>query len=871
MELWRYGHPIKRLGKRYRLDGLLGQGGMADVCLAWDEKEKRKVAIKVIKEDCFDQEVLERFQKEASQVLGWNHPHILRIYDTVKWELVDGSHGSVIPYIVMEYVPGTDLSKRLRPEQPYPFGETLRIFAQLCSAVQYAHEQGIIHRDLKPHNILLRNLPDGSIHAILSDFGLAVRVDATHHTFAEGGSLSYMAPEQFRGKSTQASDIFALGVILYQLCTGKLPFHQSLSTHNRIVIEGPSRPSSINPSLPKALDDVILIALSEDQTKRFASASLFWESVRIAVTPPPVQPQIAPPKKDELAQLSGLPVEKPVPHPSTVNNPVVSNTPSQQSTTPPPSTDAANADEHGDNGGIITFSPTPQSSGRTSGKIPVSSVVPLPESSPDDEAKVTPIQRWRDRGKKAAVGAAVVGTGVGAGVAGVAKATPTPSPSGAPPKPGSAGTPPPRRRRRRALLLLVLAALLLVSVIVCSMIALAAPGTFAVGSAITHALPVGNPTATVIIVPKHADELNFYVIQAIVKGTPDSSKRQVRARLLTSPAETQSKTVNATGVKNFPAVAATGTLTFYNGNNVDELVKASDNIFTVGNVQIKMTQDVDIPATVSAGVPGSIDVPAYADPPGSSGDIAAGAINEYCCGSSTISVKNNNDFGGGQDASTVKVVQQSNIDSAANPLKAPLQNQALASPNLQKQANEQFLDHQPTCKTDVTSDHAAGDQADTVTVTVTVTCTGDVYDQVGAETIAANLLRQQASRDLSTDYKLVGNLVTQIIQVTNDTQGNIDLRIKTEGIWVFQFTDTQIANLKKLIAGKSKPEAKAILLHQPGVDSVGTIEISGANGSTLPTDVTQIQIIIQPVLGLQGSPTSTPATTPVPITSPISK
>ncbi len=117
----------------------------------------------------------------------------------------------------------------------------------------------------------------------------------------------------------------------------------------------------------------------------------------------------------------------------------------------------------------------------------------------------------------------------------------------------------------------------------------------------------------------------------------------------------------------------------------------------------------------------------------------------------------------------------------------------------------------------------------------------------------------------------MGNLVTQIVQVNNDTQGNIDLRIKAEGIWVFQFTDTQIANLKKLIAGKSKPEAKAILEQQPGVDSVGTIEISGANGSTLPTDVTQIQIIIQSVPGLQGPPTSTPATTPVPITSPVGK
>ena len=590
--------------------------------------------------------------------------------------------------------------------------------------------------------------------------------------------------------------------------------------------------------------------------------------------PPPADGQnnvepLAPaaPSNDKVDDDLALPAPPSAP---TTADDSVSGTPEQQDALPPPSADAVNADEHADNGGIITFSPTPQSSGRTTRKIPVPPVVPLPESSPDDEAKVTPIQRRRDRGKKAAIGAAVVGAGVGAGAVGAAKVTPTPSPSSAPPRPGSTGTPPPRRRRL-ALLLLVLAALLLVSVALYSTIALAAPGTFgALGSALTHALPVGNPSATVTIVPKHADELNFYVIQAIVKGTPNSSKRQVRARLLTSPAETQSKTVNATGVKNFPALAATGTLTFYNGNNVDELVSASNTVFTVGNVQIKLSSDVDIPAATPNGR-GVQTVNAYADPRGASGNIAALAINQFCCGNSAISVQNLNAFSGGQDASSVKIVQQSDIDSAANPLKAPLQRQALASPNLKKQANEQFLDHQPTCKTDVTSDHAAGDQADTVTVTVTVTCTGDVYDQVGAETIAANLLRQQASKDLSTDYKLVGNLVTQIVQVNNDTQGNIDLRIKAEGIWVFQFTDTQIANLKKLIAGKSKPEAKAILEQQPGVDSVGTIEISGANGSTLPTDVTQIQIIIQPVLGLQGSPTSTPATTPVPITSPISK
>ena len=543
--------------------------------------------------------------------------------------------------------------------------------------------------------------------------------------------------------------------------------------------------------------------------------------------------------------------------------------PQQQDAMQPPSADAVKADAHADNAGIITFSDTPRRSGRTSGKIPVPPVVPLPDSTPNDGAKVTSIQRRHGSGKKAASGPAVVGAGAGARAAGAAMAPRTARPGGVPPTPGSAGNPPPRPRRRRAVLLVVLAALLLVSVALCGTIALAAPGTFgAVGSAITHALPVGNPSATVTIVPKHADEQNSYVIQAIVKGNPESSKRQVKARILTSPVETQSKTVDATGVKNIPAKAATGTLTFFNGSNVDQLVRASNAVFTVGNVQIKLTQDVDIPAAPSPGALGVKDAAAYADPPGASGNIPALAINKFCCGSNTISVKNNDAFSGGQDAQTIKLVQQGDIDNAANPLKGPLQRQALASPNLRKQANEQFIDQQPTCTTKVTSDHVAGDQVSTVTVTVTVSCSGDVYDQVGAQTIAANLLRQQASKDLTADYMLVGNLVTQIVQVNNDEQGNINLRIKAEGIWVFQFTDAEKANLAKLIAGKSKPDAKALLMQQPGVDSVSTIDITGASVSTLPTDSKQITIIIQPVPGLQGSPTSTPATTPVPITSP---
>ena len=228
MKVWRYGCAIERLGGRYRLDGSLGSGGMADVYLAWDEREKREVAIKIMKTHDLDQQTLNRFLKEASQVVGWNYLHILRVYEDAKLELLDAANGSIVPYIVMEYVTGGDLHKRLKPGQPYPLAETLRIFAQLCSAVQYAHERNVIHRDLKPLNILFRRLPDGSEQVVLSDFGLAVQVDATHHTFAHGGTLAYMAPEQFRGQAIRASDIFALGVILYQLCTGKLPFRHSL-------------------------------------------------------------------------------------------------------------------------------------------------------------------------------------------------------------------------------------------------------------------------------------------------------------------------------------------------------------------------------------------------------------------------------------------------------------------------------------------------------------------------------------------------------------------------------------------------------------------------------------------------------------------
>lgn len=279
MKLWRYGRSIEQLALRYRLEGSLGSGGMADVCLAWDERDERDVAIKVIRPDTLDQRTLDRFMKEAAQVAKWHHPHILRVYSELKLELLDAAQGAIVPYIVMEYAQGGDLQKRLTTGQPYPLATTLDIFAQLCSAVAYAHEQGVIHRDLKPLNILFRSLPDEPDEVVLSDFGLAVEMSATHHTFARGGTLPYMAPEQLQCHVEAASDIFALGVILYQLCTGRLPFRRTLQDLRRSdAFSPPILPSRIAPNLPPSLDDAILIALAEKPADRYANASQFWEA-----------------------------------------------------------------------------------------------------------------------------------------------------------------------------------------------------------------------------------------------------------------------------------------------------------------------------------------------------------------------------------------------------------------------------------------------------------------------------------------------------------------------------------------------------------------------------------------------------------------
>jgi len=387
-------------------------------------------------------------------------------------------------------------------------------------------------------------------------------------------------------------------------------------------------------------------------------------------------------------------------------------------------------------------------------------------------------------------------------------------------------------------------------------IAYAFPGMF---NHLNLPIPGITSSATVTITPTSKDVKNTYTIFGVT-GNPDQTLRQVEARQLSYTTPAQSKTATATGVGHTPGIPASGRITFYNGAGVDQQVSAGTT-FNVNGLQIVTDEAIDIPPANPPAAFGIASVSAHAVQVGPGGDIGAFSINQICCSSKSVFAKNLSSFGGGQDPQTFSVVQQSDIDGVANPLKTMLMSTAMQSLQSQVHPSEKFISA-PQCSPNVNSDHSAGDHASNVTVTVKVSCNGEVYDQQGVQTIAANLLKQQAATDPGPGYALVGSLVTGItrVQVANANKGTLEFIVNAEGIWVYQFSDAQKAMLAKLIAGKSKQAAQALLLQQTGVSSVD-IQLTGGDGKTLPTDPGQITINVLTVPGLQGtSPTVTPTT-----------
>jgi eukaryotic-like serine/threonine-protein kinase len=253
---------------RYEVLSRIGTGGMADVYLARDQLLGRQVAVKLLHHRfAEDQEFVERFRREASSAASLSHPNVVAIFDRGEW---DGTY-----YIAMEYLPGRSLKTVVREQGPLDPVSAIDIVAQILHAARFAHGRGVIHRDLKPHNVIL----DAEGRAKVTDFGIA-RAGASDMTLTGSimGTAQYLSPEQAQGQAVSAaSDLYAVGIVLYELLTGAVPFdgETAVTIALKQVSATPPPPSALNAAVPPELDAVVLRALAKNPVERFADANEF--------------------------------------------------------------------------------------------------------------------------------------------------------------------------------------------------------------------------------------------------------------------------------------------------------------------------------------------------------------------------------------------------------------------------------------------------------------------------------------------------------------------------------------------------------------------------------------------------------------------
>ncbi len=257
----------KRLDGRYEIEEIVGVGGMSVVYKAHDEIDDRTVAIKILKEELLEsEEFRRRFKNESKAIAVMDHPNIVKVYDV--------GLGDRVQYIVEEYIDGITLKEYIEQQGVLPWKDALYFATQILCALQHAHDKGIVHRDIKPQNIML--LKDGTIK--VTDFGIARFARSEQRTMTDKaiGSVHYISPEQAKGEATDAkSDLYSVGVLLYEMLTGKLPFDADSAVSVAIMQlqNEPIKPSSLNPDIPEGLEEITLRAMQKNPAERYQSAA----------------------------------------------------------------------------------------------------------------------------------------------------------------------------------------------------------------------------------------------------------------------------------------------------------------------------------------------------------------------------------------------------------------------------------------------------------------------------------------------------------------------------------------------------------------------------------------------------------------------
>jgi eukaryotic-like serine/threonine-protein kinase len=284
---------------RYRIVSRLGSGGMADVYCAEDLQLGRQVALKVLyRRFAEDQEFVERFRREASSAAGLQHQHVVSVYDRGEW---DGTY-----WIAMEYLEGRSLKRVIQEEGPLAPERAVDLAIQILRAARFAHRRGVIHRDLKPHNVIV----DDEGRAKVTDFGIA-RAGASDMTQTGSimGTAQYLSPEQAQGHAVSAqSDIYSVGIILYEMLTGRVPFEgeSAVTIALKQVSEQPVAPSQLNAAVSPQLEAVVMRALAKDPAARYPDADAFIAALQGQEVP------AAPPTDATAIAAAPLPPPAPV-------------------------------------------------------------------------------------------------------------------------------------------------------------------------------------------------------------------------------------------------------------------------------------------------------------------------------------------------------------------------------------------------------------------------------------------------------------------------------------------------------------------------------------------------------------------------------
>jgi eukaryotic-like serine/threonine-protein kinase len=273
-------HGIERdtiVDGRYRVIRRLGSGGMADVYCAEDTQLGRQVALKLLyRRFAEDAEFVERFRREASSAAGLQHPNVVGIFDRGEW---DGTY-----YIAMEFLPGRNLKQVVRDHGALEPALAVDLVVQILKAARFAHRRGIVHRDIKPHNVIV----DDEGRAKVTDFGIArAGTSEMTETGSIMGTAQYLSPEQAQGHPVDArSDLYSIGIVLYELLTGQLPFDADspVTIALKQVSEEPVSPMRLNPAVSPALDAVVMRALRKDPAQRFQDADAFIAALESALT-----------------------------------------------------------------------------------------------------------------------------------------------------------------------------------------------------------------------------------------------------------------------------------------------------------------------------------------------------------------------------------------------------------------------------------------------------------------------------------------------------------------------------------------------------------------------------------------------------------